>query len=116
MIRRLLVAFFVLIAVPVAAQNFTVEINRAQPDAITITVAKSSANGQAFTAAMERANVERVAQGLQPYASEPAYLQALLAGILQDWRKQQLDVGVRAAFEAANDALKLQVRALLGLP
>ncbi len=95
--------------------DFTIELNRGQPDEVSQAVNKTSPNGLAFTFVKDQANVQRVAQGQTPFTDEPAYLNNLLIGILQSWRRQQLDEGVSEAYAAADEATKATVRTALGL-
>ncbi len=95
--------------------NFTVEINRAQGDAVSLLVDKTSPNGLAFTFAFEQANIEKVAAGETEFTDEPDYLKSLLTGILKSWRRQQQNKGVKPAYEAANEATQATVRSTLGL-
>lgn len=98
------------------AQEFTIEINRGQADDLTLSVAKTSPNGLALTWVFERHNVTLVDAGESPLADEPTYLRdQVLLPALRSWRRQQLDEGVDAAFDAANEATKASVRSLLGL-
>ncbi len=95
--------------------DFTIEINRAQGDEVSLITDKVSPNGLAFTFAFEQANLEKVAAGETEFTDEPDYLKSILIGILKSWRKQQLDEGVMPAYAAANEATKATVRSTLGL-
>ncbi len=120
-LMKLLVATTVAVALfaavsPAQAQDFTIEINRGQADAIALSTPKTSPNGLALTWAFERHN-SALEEGETPLASEPAYLRSVtLLPALRSWRRQQLDEGVRAAYAAADEATKATVRAALGLP
>lgn len=92
--------------------DFTVEINRGQSDAVSLSTNKTSPNGLAFTYALEQANIDNET----PFTDEPDYLDFLILNMLGSWRKQQLNDGVADAYKAADDTTKLAVRATLGLP
>lgn len=111
------VILVLLFATAVVAQNFTIEINRGQPDAVSLSTSKTGPNGLALTWVFDKHNLDLVASELPPLASEPEYLRSVtLLPALQSWRRQQLDEGVRAAYAVANEATKAAVRATLGLP
>ena len=95
--------------------DFTVEINRGQGDAVSLTVDKASPNGLAFTFAFEKANIPLAASGGTLFTDEPDYLESVLVSTLKSWRKQQQNEGVKPAYEAADDATQNSVRATLGL-
>lgn len=112
-----LVSIAVLLARPVAAQDFTIEINRGQADAVTLSTPKTSPNGLALTWVFDKHNADLIDAGEPPLASEPVYLRdAVLLSALRSWRRQQLNVGVVQAYADANEATKAAVRAELGLP
>ncbi len=91
--------------------DFTVEINRGQGDAVSLTVDKTSPNGLAFTYAFNKANVDNDT----PFIDEPDYLKSLLGLMLASWRKQQQNEGVLPAFNAADETAQNSVRTTLGL-
>lgn len=115
--RTLILALGVLlVATSASAQNFTVEINRGQADAVTLSTPKLSPNGLALTWVFERHN-SALEEGETPLTSEPEYLRSvMLLPALQSWRRQQLEEGVKAAYDAADEATKAAVRMTLGLP
>lgn len=95
--------------------DFTIELNRDQSDAVSVTVNKTSPNGLAFTFAFDQNNTELVSNGQSPLSDEPTYLKGLLVGILQSWRSQQLNEGVSEAYKNADESTKATVRSTLGL-
>lgn len=115
--RTLILVLGVLLGATVAsAQNFTIEINRGQADAVTLSTPKTSPTGLALTWVFEQHN-SALDEGETPLTSEPEYLRSVtLLPALQSWRRQQLDEGVRAAYAAADEATKAVVRMTLGLP
>ncbi len=111
-----IVGMFLLVATAADAQNFTIEINRGQPDAISLSTPKTGPNGLALTWTFDKHNVDLVAAGDPPLPNEPTYLREVtLLPALQSWRRQQLNEGVVAAYAAASEATKASIRALLGL-
>jgi hypothetical protein len=117
LVATMLLAVVVAWASPLQAQDFTIEINRGQADAVALSTPKTSPNGLALTWTFDKHNVDLVNAGEPPLPDEPTYLRdVILLPALQSWRRQQLDEGVRAAYAAANEVTKAAVRATLGLP
>ena len=112
----ILVVLGILLGVASAgAQNFTIEINRGQADAVTLSAPKTSPNGLALTWVFERHNSD-LPEGEAPLASEPEYLRSVtLLPALRSWRRQQLNEGVLDALRTADEAALAAVRAALGL-